>query len=61
MSDFYAPVSGIVVEVNAATVDDPAVVNAEPFEGGWLIKVSVAPGAAEGLLDRAAYAALTQG
>lgn len=61
VSDFYAPVSGIVVEVNAAAVDDPAVVNAEPFEGGWLLKVSVAPGATEGLLDRAAYVALTQG
>lgn len=61
VSEFYAPVSGTVREINDAAIDDPALVNAEPFGGGWLIKVAVAPGAAEGLLDRAGYLALTQG
>lgn len=61
VGELYAPVTGTVVEVNDAVVDDPSLVNAEPFEGGWLIKVSVADGAVDGLLDRDAYVALTQG
>ncbi len=50
-----------VGEINDAVVDDPSLVNAEPFEGGWLLKVSVAAGALDGLLDRDAYVALTEG
>lgn len=61
VGELYAPVAGTVTEINDAAVDDPSLVNAEPFEGGWLIKVSIADGAADGLLDRAAYVALTEG
>lgn len=61
VGELYAPVAGTVVEINDAAVDDPSLVNAAPFEGGWLIKVSIADGAADGLLDRAAYVALTEG
>ncbi|KJQ53579.1 glycine cleavage system protein GcvH [Microbacterium sp. SA39] len=61
VGELYAPVAGTVVEINDAAVDDPSLVNAEPFEGGWLIKVSVADGALDGLLDRDAYVALTEG
>jgi glycine cleavage system H protein len=41
VSELYSPVSGTVVEVNSAAVDDPAVVNADPFGAGWLFKVEV--------------------
>lgn len=61
VGELYAPVAGTVTEINDAAVDDPSLVNAEPFEGGWLIKLSIADGAADGLLDRAAYVALTEG
>ncbi|WP_435743676.1 glycine cleavage system protein GcvH [Microbacterium sp. PMB16] len=61
VGELYAPVAGTVVEINDAVVDDPSLVNAEPFEAGWLIKVSVADGALDGLLDRDAYVALTEG
>ena len=61
VGELYAPVAGTVVEINDAAVDDPSLVNAAPFEGGWLIRVSIADGAADGLLDRAAYVALTEG
>lgn len=61
VGELYAPVAGTVVEINDAVVDDPSLVNAAPFEGGWLIKVSIADDAADGLLDRAAYVALTEG
>ena len=40
-AELYAPVSGEVVEVNGAAVDDPAVINADAY-GAWLIKVRVA-------------------
>lgn len=49
VSDLYAPVTGEVTETNSAVVDDPSLVNAEPFEGGWLFRVRVSQ-AAGGLL-----------
>src|SRR4051794_32682665 len=38
-SDLYAPVSGEVVEVNSALVDEPQTVNDDPYQGGWMIKI----------------------
>ncbi|WP_295013153.1 glycine cleavage system protein GcvH [uncultured Microbacterium sp.] len=61
VSELYAPVDGTVVEINDAVIDDPSLVNSAPFEGGWLIKVSIADGAVDGLLDRDAYVAHTEG
>ena len=61
VGELYAPLVGTVTEINDAVVDDPSLVNSEPFEGGWLIKISIADGAADGLLDRDAYVALTEG
>ncbi|MER7009857.1 glycine cleavage system protein GcvH [Saccharopolyspora sp. NPDC000359] len=39
VSDLFAPVTGEVVAINDSVVDDPALVNAEPFGGGWLLEV----------------------
>jgi glycine cleavage system H protein len=61
VSELYAPVAGTVTEVNQAVVDDPALLNSSPFEDAWLIKVEVADGALDGLLDRDAYVAHTEG
>ncbi len=58
VSDLYAPVTGTVVEVNQGAVDDPAVVNADPYGAGWLFKVDVV--ATGELLDAAVYAELAQ-
>ena len=41
VSELYSPVTGTVVEVNQAAVDDPAVVNSDPFGAGWLFRVDV--------------------
>ncbi|MEE1784658.1 glycine cleavage system protein GcvH [Streptomyces sp. SP17BM10] len=41
VSDLYSPVTGEVVEVNQDVLDDNALVNNAPFEGGWLFKVKV--------------------
>lgn len=38
-SDFYAPVSGVVVAVNDAVVADPALVNQAPYDMGWLVRL----------------------
>ena len=60
VSDLYAPLSGEVVEVNADLTSKPELVNSDPYDGGWMIKVKVADAAqVEGLLDAAAYEALT--
>jgi len=40
-SDIYSPVSGQVVEVNQAAVDNPALVNSEPYGGGWFYKIKL--------------------
>lgn len=41
VSDLYSPVTGEVVEVNEAVVDDPTLVNSDTYGAGWLIKVAV--------------------
>jgi len=41
-SDIYSPVSGEVVEVNKTVVDNPALVNSEPYAGGWFFKIKLA-------------------
>jgi glycine cleavage system H protein len=42
VSDLYSPVTGEITEINQDVVDDPALVNTAPFEGGWLFRVRVA-------------------
>lgn len=38
-SDFYAPVSGEIVEVNSDLGDSPSLVNSDPYGDGWLVKI----------------------
>ena len=55
-SDIYAPLSGEVVEQNAALSDRPELVNEDPEALGWLAKVKVKDaGQLDALMDRAAY------
>lgn len=55
-SEVYAPVSGEVVEVNAALVDQPAMVNDSPEENAWFFKLRLsAVQELDGLMDQAAY------
>lgn len=41
VSELYTPVSGEVIEVNEAVVDDPSMVNSDPYGAAWLFKVAV--------------------
>lgn len=38
-SDFYAPISGVVTAVNEAVASSPAIVNTDPYNEGWLVKI----------------------
>jgi glycine cleavage system H protein len=50
VSDLYTPISGEVVEVNAALEADPAAVNREPYGAGWLLKIRPSDPAETGVL-----------
>lgn len=41
VSDLYAPVSGTVVEVNDTLLDNPELINEDPYEDGWMIRVAM--------------------
>ena len=41
VSELYSPVTGTVVEINQSAIDDPSVVNSDPYGAGWLLKVDV--------------------
>src|SRR5262245_4586445 len=57
-SDIYAPVSGEIKEVNQAVVNDPSLVNREPYSGGWFYKLTLSePGEVEKLLGPDQYKA----
>jgi glycine cleavage system H protein len=45
VSDVFAPVSGVVTKVNEALEGAPELVNAEPYESGWLVEITASDGA----------------
>lgn len=38
-SDVYAPISGVVVEVNEALSEDPEMINNDPYGDGWIVRI----------------------
>ncbi|MGK6318922.1 glycine cleavage system protein GcvH [Sphingomonas sp. DT-204] len=55
-SDVYSPVSGTVIEGNAALTDDPSLVNSNPEGDGWFFRLTIADaGELESLMDEAKY------
>lgn len=58
VSDVIAPLSGEIVEVNAALSDTPDAINSDPYGDGWLVKVKLSDeGEQAALLEQAAYVA----
>ncbi len=56
-SDVYSPVSGTVIEGNAALTDQPDLVNSDPEGEGWFFKLTLSDASEiESLMDEAAYA-----
>jgi glycine cleavage system H protein len=57
-SEVFSPVSGEVVEANAALEENPATVNEDPLGAGWFVKLRLTnEGELSGLMDEAAYEA----
>lgn len=55
-SDIYCAAGGEVSEVNKAVVEDPSLINQDPYGKGWLVKIRVADAAGlKGLMDAGAY------
>lgn len=42
VSDLFMPISGEVIEFNEGLESQPELVNQEPYEGGWMVKVKIA-------------------
>ena len=61
VSDLIAPLSGEVVEVNQAVVEEPETVNSDPYGQGWLVKIKLSDqGEVDDLLDVQAYKKLLE-
>jgi glycine cleavage system H protein len=61
-SDLYAPCSGSVVAVNQALVDDPVMINRDPYGAGWIISVDPSePPELQSLVDQPTYDAHVAG
>ncbi|MDH3296990.1 MAG: glycine cleavage system protein GcvH [Gemmatimonadota bacterium] len=57
VSDLYSPISGDVVDINASLETDPALVNGDPYESGWMIRMRAAdPSELDSLMSAADYA-----
>jgi glycine cleavage system H protein len=62
VSEIYAPVSGVIVEVNAELADNPQRLNEDPYGEGWLFVIEPSDEAQLGeLLDAEGYRALIEG
>lgn len=62
VSEIYAPVQGVVLEVNAELDGSPELVNQDPYGAGWMVVVQpVDLRSTETMLDAEAYRALTEG
>jgi glycine cleavage system H protein len=56
VAEFFAPVSGTIVEVNGALADDPELLNHDPSGDGWLFKIKLTNAAElDSLMDENAY------
>lgn len=55
-SELYSGIDGQIVEVNAAVIDNPALINEDPYGKGWILKVKPSDtGQLDALLDATAY------
>ena len=57
-SDIYTPIAGEIIEINMDLVADPAKINTDPYEGGWIFKIRVSdPTQVNNLMDASSYIA----
>ena len=61
VSDVYAPLSGTIVEVNEAVIDNPELINENPYGDGWLVKIeTIDPAEIDDLMDADSYLAFLE-
>jgi len=60
VGEVYAPFSGTVLSVNADVVDEPELINQDPYGGGWLVELADVADDGDELLDATAYRALVE-
>jgi len=61
VSEIYAPVSGLIAEVNEQLVDEPELLNRDPYGAGWIFVVELADASeVDALLDAGAYRQLVE-
>ena len=58
VNDVYAPVAGKVTSVNSALLDNPELLNSDPYESGWICEIEVSNLDESGLMSSEEYAAL---
>lgn len=62
VSDLFMPLSGEIIEFNETLEDDPELVNSDPYNKGWMIKINISDSSQiETLLDAEAYQKLIEG
>lgn len=62
VSEIYSPVDGRVLEVNEEVANAPEVLNEDPYERGWLVRVALdAPSQLDELMDAATYESFVSG
>ncbi len=56
VSDIFAPVSGQVLEINQTVIDEPGLVNKDPYGAGWLVRLELSkPPELDALMDSDEY------
>jgi glycine cleavage system H protein len=61
VSEFYAPISGVVVNVNSSLAEAPEQLNDDPYGNGWICEIQpTAADPLDGLLDAPGYRALVE-
>ena len=62
VSELYMPLAGEIVQTNGNLEENPELLNTEPYDGGWIIKVKAVDAADfDRLMDSAAYLAIIKG
>jgi len=62
VSDLFMPLTGEIIELNEALEDEPELINTDPYEAGWMIKVKISdPTEIETLLDAEGYKEIIKG
>ncbi len=61
VSEVYAPLSGTIIEVNEILEEEPELINTNPYDGGWVVKIKMSqPNELNQLISAADYSAFVE-